>query len=86
VSAAVLLPAVFVMFCTHRLFFPVAHRVELFGGEAESVKELSSSFGTTISQRQVVFVRSALVTETFDSELIPGILLQNFTQSRGVSL
>ena len=79
-SAAVLLPALFVVVGAERLLFAVAHGHHAVGRDAKRYEELLRGLGTAIAERQVVFGGTTLVAMAFNRDFDLRIGTQKLTR------
>ena len=66
---SVLLPALFVVLRAEWLFLAVAHGLDALWGDPMLQERLLHRFRATASESNVVFLRSAVVTVSFDENL-----------------
>jgi hypothetical protein len=83
---AILLPAIFIMLGADRLFLAVADRRQLIARQSQGREVFFGLFGARIAQRQVIFVRSALVGKSLHRQLEVRILLDNICQRLSIGL
>ena len=76
VTAAILLPAAFVLFHAERLFLAVADGLDAAGADSSGGQGTLHCAGTLVAQSQVVFGRAAAVAVSLNREVDAGVLAE----------
>ena len=74
-NAAILLVTLLVRFPALRSFFAVTDSIHAIDSNTERKQEILGGIGSSISQAQIVFLTSSLVTVPLDTELDVTVLL-----------